>query len=62
MKFLIDFLPAITAITPITPSDISSTGVSGVRTPLFLSVPDGTNEELHRLHQEYTKLIQLNRK
>ena len=59
---LIDFVPATNPIAPITPSDASSTGLSNTRTPLFLSVSDGSNEEINRLHQEYTKLIQKNRK
>jgi hypothetical protein len=56
-----DFIPAVNAIVPITPSDISSSGVSHVRTPLFLGAIDGTNEEITRLHQKYSILIQSNR-
>jgi hypothetical protein len=56
-----DFIPAISNITPITPSDSSVSGVSGGRSPLFLSVADGTNEEIARLHHQYTKLIHKNR-
>ncbi len=59
---MIDFIPAISNITPITPSDSSVSGVSGGRSPLFLSVADGTNEEIARLHHQYTKLIHKNRK
>jgi hypothetical protein len=56
-----DFQPAISTITPITPSDSSQSNLSNARSPLFLSVTDGTNEEIVRLYQQYTKLIQTNR-
>ncbi len=60
--FKLDFIPATNPILPITPSDPSSSGLSSTRTPFFLSVSDGANEEMNRLHQQYTKLIQKNRK
>ena len=58
---LVDFVPATNPVAPITPGDASSMNSLSVRTPMFLSVPDDTDEEMTRLHQEYTKLAQTNR-
>ena len=57
----IDFVPAIGTIAPATPSDPSSC-MSSSRSPLFLGVIDGSNEEMTRLHQQYTTLVHSNRK
>lgn len=49
-------------MAPITPSDTSISGLTGTRSPMFLSSSDVTNDEITRLHQQYTKLVQANRR
>ncbi|CAF0773124.1 unnamed protein product [Adineta ricciae] len=56
-----DFLPAVSNITPITPSDSTTMSSTNTRSPLFLSINEGNNEEMARLHQLYLKLVHANR-
>ncbi|CAF1521899.1 unnamed protein product [Adineta ricciae] len=56
-----DFLPAVSNITPITPGDSTTMSSTNTRSPLFLSINEGNNEEMARLHQLYLKLIHANR-
>ena len=59
--YSIDFVPGIGVVAPNTSSDPAS-AMSNSGSPFFIGAVDGNNEETVRLHQQYLKLTENNRK
>lgn len=57
----IDFVPGVGVVAPVTPSDPIS-AMSSSHSPFFHGAGEGNQEEMTRLHQEYLKLTETNRK